>query len=71
MQDWLKLATESGKVTKLEKPVRYILYSPSKYKYVSQKPRVNKPRTTQKTSSQSVTKSKLNVNEEITQLSLI
>ena len=71
LQDWLKLATESGKVTKLEKPVRYILYSPSKYKYVSQKPRVNKPRTTQKTSSQSVTKSKLNVNEEITQLSLI
>jgi|LakMenEpi03Aug12_release.lakeMendotaPanAssembly.Ray.scaffolds.fasta_scaffold158955_1 ribA/ribD-fused uncharacterized protein len=70
LQDWLKLATESGKVKKLEKPVRY-MYSAYKYKYVSQKPRVNKPRTTQKTSSQSVTKSKLNVNEEITQLSLI
>jgi hypothetical protein len=71
LQDWLKLAVESGKVIKLEKPVRYIWYSTSEYKYVSHKPRANKPRTTQKTLSQSVTKSKLNVNEEITQLSLI
>lgn len=71
LQDWLKLAVESGKVIKLEKPVRYIWYSTSKYKYVSQKPRVNKPRSTAKISSQSVMKSKLNVNEEITQLSFI
>ena len=71
LQDWLKLAVESGKVIKLEKPVRYIWYSTSEYEYVSHKPRANKPRTTQKTLSQSVTKSKLNVNEEITQLSLI
>ena len=71
LQDWLKLAVESGKVIKLEKPVRYIWYSTSEYKYVSHKPRANKPKTTQKTLSQSVTKSKLNVNEEITQLSLI
>lgn len=71
LQDWLKIAVESGKVIKLEKPVRYIWYSTSKYKYVSQKPRVNKPRSTAKISSQSVMKSKLNVNEEITQLSFI
>ena len=71
LQDWLKIAVESGKVIKLEKPVRYIWYSTSEYKYDSHKPRVNKPRTTAKISSQSVTKSKLNVNEEITQLSFI
>lgn len=71
LQDWLKLATESGKVIKLEKPVRYIWYSASQYKYLYGKTRINKPRTTRKTQSHSVRKSKLNLNEESIQLSLI
>ncbi|HAO10163.1 MAG TPA: DUF1768 domain-containing protein [Planktothrix sp. UBA8407] len=72
MQDWMKLAVELGKVKKIEKPVRYIWYSayesesnPTKAKKVSQ------PRNTRKTQLKSSQKSKSNVAQESTQLSLI
>lgn len=46
MQDWLKLAIESGKIHKLDRPVKYISSSTLEYQFYSSKAKTNKSKIT-------------------------